>query len=123
MRGIAPRLALVLAVLGGPALAEADFAGLAAKIGRHWNIGVADADTLAGKVVVRVSFAPDGTPTDFALVGSEGPSREAIDLLFAAARRAVLRAHADGGLPLSAAEYETWQVIDLVFDAKGMPSS
>ncbi len=71
-------------------------------------------------VVVRVSFAPDGTPTAFEIVEQDGPSQTAIALLFETARRAVNRAHADGGLPLPDGKYETWQVLDLVFDANGM---
>jgi hypothetical protein len=98
-------------------------AAFAAKISRYWNVGIADDDTRASWIVVRVRFARDGKPVDFQLIESKGPSQAGVDHLFEVARRAVLRAHADGGLPLSAEDYESWQVIDLVFDANGIPTS
>jgi hypothetical protein len=70
--------------------------------------------------VIRVSFGPDGTPTDFKLLEADGPTQTAIDKLYETARRAVNRAHADGGLPLPEGKYDTWRVLDLVFDANGM---
>lgn len=123
MRGGTLALSLVLGLAGQPLLAEIDAAALAAKISRHWNVGSADANTRASWIVVRVTFARDGRPMDFRLIESEGPSQAGVDALFDATRRAVLRAHADGGLPLSADGYESWQVIDLVFDANGIPTS
>lgn len=123
MTGLAQTLALVVVLFGQPVLAEVDQAALAAKISRNWSMAGADPDTLASRVVVRVSFAEDGTPTDFQLIESAGPSQAGIGTLFDIARRAVLRAHADGGLPLSRAEYDSWRVIDLVFGANGMPVS
>ena len=71
-------------------------------------------------VVVRVSFAEDGKPVDFQLIESNGPSQTGIDKLYESARRAVNRAYADGGLPLPAEKFNTWRVLDLVFDANGM---
>jgi Na+-transporting methylmalonyl-CoA/oxaloacetate decarboxylase beta subunit len=123
MKGLALKLAFVASMIGQPAQAEIDQAVLAARISQYWNIAGADADTLASRVVVRVTFAQDGTPTEFQLIEAAGPSQAGIDALFAVARRAVLRAHADGGLPLSPADYESWRVIDLVFGANGMPVS
>ncbi|MCU0828927.1 MAG: TonB C-terminal domain-containing protein [Tabrizicola sp.] len=123
MKGLALKLALVASVIGQPVLAELDQAALAAKISQFWSIAGADADTLASRVVVRVTFAQDGKPTDFQLIEAAGPSQAGIDALFAVARRAVLRAHADGGLPLSPADHDSWRVIDLVFGANGMPVS
>lgn len=116
-------LALVLALIGHPLLAEIDARAIAADISRHWNFATADAEARASTIVVRVSFARDGKPVDFQLIEAKGPTQVGIDMLFAAARRAVLRAHADGGLPLSEVDYDSWRVIDLVFDANGMPLS
>jgi hypothetical protein len=123
MRAFGRPLALAICLLGQQVFAEFDKVAVAAKIGAYWNIGAADADTRASTIVVRVSFGRDGKPVDFRLIESEGPSQAGIDMLFAAARRAVLRAHMDGGLPLSEADYDTWRVIDLVFDENGMPLS
>lgn len=121
MRGLA--LAVVLGLAGQPVMAEIDAAAFAAKISRYWNFPAVGDEARASQIVVRVTFARDGKPTDFHLIEADGASQARVDQLFAAARRAVLRAHADGGLPLSADDYESWKVIDLVFDANGMPTS
>lgn len=121
MRGLA--LALGLGLIGQPVLAEIDTRAIAASISRHWNFAAGSAEAQASRIVVRVTFARDGAPVDFKLIESSGPSQDEIKQLFGAARRAVLRAHLDGGLPLSEAYFETWQVMDLVFDANGMPMS
>jgi outer membrane biosynthesis protein TonB len=104
----------------GPPLTGGEMGNISSAIQRKWNLGASSTDTLRAMVVVRVSFAPDGTPTNFELIESSGPSQTAIDKLYETALRAVNRAHADGGLPLPAGKYETWRVLDLVFDANGM---
>jgi hypothetical protein len=122
MRGLT--LALLLGLAGQPLLAEVDAVAFAAKIARYWNVGIADAETRASRIVVQVSFARDGTPVEFKLIEARGRTKAGVDQLFDVALRAVKRAHLDGGLPLSAADYDNWRVIDLVFDANGMtPSS
>jgi hypothetical protein len=123
MKGFGLRLALVLGLLAQPALAEIDTAAVAAKIVRHWNLGAADADELRSSVVVRVSFEPDGKPIAFELIDADGPNDAATERLFQSVRRAVLRAYNDGGLPLPEDEYDSWRVLDLVFDANGMVTS
>jgi hypothetical protein len=93
---------------------------ISSAIARKWNLGAASTDTLSTMIVVRVSFAADGKPTGFELLEAEGPTQTGIDKLYESARRAVNRAYADGGLPLPSGKYETWRVLDLVFDANGM---
>lgn len=104
----------------GPPLTGGEMGDISSSIARKWNLGAASTDTMSTMIVIRVSFAPDGRPTDFELLEAEGPTQTGIDKLFESARRAVNRAHADGGLPLPADKYETWRVLDLVFDANGM---
>jgi hypothetical protein len=117
MRKFCLHLALALSVLAQPVLAEIDPAAVAAKIARYWNLGAADADELRSRIVVRVNFEPDGKPTNFELIEADGPTKAATERLFQSVRRAVVRAYDDGGLPLPEAEYDSWRVIDLVFDA------
>jgi hypothetical protein len=93
---------------------------LAAGIGRKWNLGMASAETLRSKITVRVCLAEDGRPCNLILLAADGPTEEAVDRLFQTARRAILRAGLDGGLPLPADSKDTWRVLDLVFDANGM---
>jgi len=93
---------------------------IAVDVSRHWNLDGSDADVMSSSVTVRVCFWPGGMPADFELVDSSGPSQAGIDKLYASARRAVIRAHVDGGLPLPMDNYDAWRVIDLVFAANEM---
>lgn len=104
----------------GPPLTGGEMGDISSSIARKWNLGAASTDTMSTMIVVRVSFAADGKPTNFELLEAEGPTQTGIDKLYESARRAVNRAYADGGLPLPANKYETWRVLDLVFDANGM---
>ena len=97
--------------------ATVQFLFLGAFIG---NFALSVFHTLRTKIVIRVSFSPDGKPVDFELIESDGPTQTAIDKLYETARRAVNRANSDGGLPLPEGKYDTWRVLDLVFDANGM---
>jgi len=104
----------------GPPLTGGEMGDISSAIARKWNLGASSTDTLRTRIVVRVSFAQDGAPTNFELIEADGPTQTAIDKLFETARRAVNRAHTDGGLPLPDGKYDTWRVLDLVFDANGM---
>jgi hypothetical protein len=104
----------------GPPLTGGEMGDISSSIARKWNLGAASTDTMSTMIVVRVSFAADGKPTNFELLEAEGPTQTGIDKLYESARRAVNRAYADGGLPLPADKYDTWRVLDLVFDANGM---
>ncbi|RYI20310.1 MAG: hypothetical protein EON48_08840 [Acetobacteraceae bacterium] len=104
----------------GPPLTGGEMGNISSAIARKWNLGASSTDAMSSTVVVRVSFSADGTPTNFELLESSGPSQSGIDKLYETARRAVNRAHSDGGLPLPADKYDTWRVLDLVFDANGM---
>ena len=104
----------------GPPLTGGEMGDISSSIARKWNLGAASTDTMSTMIVVRVSFAADGKPTNFELLEAEGPTQTGIDKLYESARRAVNRAYADGGLPLPSDKYETWRVLDLVFDANGM---
>ncbi|MCU0903131.1 MAG: cell envelope biogenesis protein TolA [Tabrizicola sp.] len=104
----------------GPPLTGGEMGNISSSIARKWNLGAASTDAMSSTVTIRVSFAADGTPIDFELIESDGPSQSGIDRLYETAQRAVNRAHADGGLPLPPEKYDTWRVLDLVFDANGM---
>lgn len=102
------------------AAADAFADALAGKIGQHWQLADASQGAQASRVVVRVCLSETAEPVTMVLIESDGPSPYAVDELYASARRAILRAHADGGLPLPADQYDAWHVLDLVFDARGM---
>lgn len=104
----------------GQPLTGGEMGNISSAISRKWNLGASSTDAMSSLVVVRVTFGQDGTPTNFELIESNGPSQSGIDKLYDTARRAVNRAHQDGGLPLPPDKYDTWRVLDLVFDANGM---
>ncbi len=123
-------LALLLAV---PALADGarttsgaplDGAGLvpataaevlAQKIGAAWNVAGLDEAARQTRIVVLVQVGPDGRPGQITLVESDGPTPAATEAAFASARRAVVRAMADGvDLPEQARKAG----LELVFDAR-----
>ncbi len=92
---------------------------LVSKIARRWNPGMPSTETLQSKVTIRVCLSEAGRPENLILLAGDGPSKEAVDRLFETARRAILRADQDGGLPLPPDMNDTWRVLDLVFDANG----
>jgi hypothetical protein len=104
----------------GPPLSGSEMSNISTAIARKWNLGASSTDALRTKVVLRVNFAPDGRPMGFELIESDGPTETAVNQLFQTAQRAVNRAAADGGLPLPPDKYDTWRVLELVFDANGM---
>jgi hypothetical protein len=104
----------------GPPLTGGEMGNISSAIARKWNLGASSTDAMSSTVVIRVTFSQDGRPTGFELIESNGPSQSGIDRLYETAQRAVNRAYADGGLPLPPDKYNTWRVLDLVFDANGM---
>lgn len=104
----------------GPPLTGGEMGDISSAIARRWNLGAASTDVLSTMVVIRVTFDEAGKPVDFELIESEGPTQSAIDNLYSIARRAVNRTHSEGGIPLPPDKFDTWRVLDLVFDANGM---
>ena len=104
----------------GPPLTGGEMGDISSAIARRWNLGAASTDVLSSMVVIRVSFDESGRPVNFELLESSGPTQTAIDNLYRIAQRAVNRTHQEGGIPLPPDKFDTWRVLDLVFDANGM---
>lgn len=104
----------------GPPLTGGETGNISSAIARRFNLGAASTDVMSTMVVIRVSFSADGTPTSIELIESNGPTQAAVNNLFSIASRAVNRTHLEGGIPLPPDKYETWRVLDFVFDANGM---
>ncbi|MEO8530301.1 MAG: hypothetical protein ABI459_03695, partial [Deltaproteobacteria bacterium] len=80
-------------------------AGLVGAISDCWNLGSSSSDALRTTVVVLVDMAPDGSATGVTLVSSDGPTQQATDTAFGAARVAVLRCSKNNRKPLPADKY------------------
>ncbi|WP_157971066.1 cell envelope biogenesis protein TolA [Pseudogemmobacter bohemicus] len=106
----------------GPPLSGSEMGNISSAIGSKWNVGTMGTEAMSTVIVVRVTFDQAGKPTGMNLLAGEstGPSQQAIDVAFRNARSAITRAYTEGGIPLPADKYETWKVLDLVFDANGM---
>ena len=107
-------------VPAGPPLTGGEIGDVRAAIGGKWSLGTVSTEVMNTTIVVRVSFDPSGKPTDIKLLDSNGPSQAATDVAFRTARSAIVRAYQEGGIPLPSDKYETWKVLDLVFDPNGM---
>jgi hypothetical protein len=95
-------------------------ADVAVQIARRWNLGSAGAGVLDSRVVLRLCHHRAGALVAVSILSGQGPSREAVIQLYETARRAVNRAHAEGGISLPPEQYDIWRVLDLEFDATGM---
>jgi hypothetical protein len=105
---------------GGDPMSEGEIGDFSRAIGNKWNLGSASTDALRTTIVIRVTFGPDATPQDFELIQSDGPTDAATQTAFEAARRAIIRASGDGGIPLPLDKYDTWKVLELEFNPNGM---
>ena len=105
---------------GGDPMSEGEIGDFRRAIGNKWNLGSASTDALRTTIVIRVTFGPDAAPQGFELIESDGPSAAATQTAFEAARRAIIRASGDGGIPLPPEKYETWKVLELEFNPTGM---
>ena len=104
----------------GPPLSGGEIGDVRSAIGGKWNLGTVSTDTMRTTIVVRVTFDQTGKPTDIKMLESDGPTAEATNTAFSAAKSAIVRAYREGGIPLPPDKYETWKVLDLVFDPNGM---
>jgi hypothetical protein len=104
----------------GPPLTGGEMGDIKRAIGSKWNLGTASTDALGTTIMILVTFSPEGAPVSIDLMESDGPTQAATDTAFGAARRAVLRAHQEGGIPLPRDKYDTWREIEMVFDPNGM---
>lgn len=115
-----PAQASAGSTVSGPPLNAGEIGDIRSAIAGKWNLGSVSSDVLRTVITVRVEFGPDGKPGAITLIERDGPSADAVDVAFAAARRAIQRAYVEGGIPLPPDKYETWKVMEFVFDANGM---
>ena len=104
----------------GPPLTGGEISDIKSAIDRKWNLGSVSTEVMSTTIMILVTFSPEGAPISIDLLESDGPSEAATNTAFSTARRAVLRAHQEGGIPLPPDKYDTWREIEMVFDPNGM---
>lgn len=104
----------------GPPLTGSETSNIKSAIARKWSLGSVSTEVMSTTITILVTFSPEGAPISVDLLSSDGPSDAATNTAFSAARRAVLRAHQEGGIPLPPDKYSTWREIEMVFDPNGM---
>ncbi len=96
---------------GAPSAGMTEAEALRLQIASFWHSGATEGPL--PRVVLRVSFRPDGKVADVVLTESDGDTPASTEAAFQSARRAVLRADAAGlALPAGVAEAG----LELVFD-------
>ena len=104
----------------GPPMTGSEREGFRVAVNGCWNV---DPGSVAATVTVVVGFSltQDGKVegNDVRFVSSQGPAA-AVDVAFAAARRAILRCQGSGGYDLPAEKYGQWKDVEITFDPSGM---
>ena len=103
----------------GPPLTSGERDGLRLAVSQCWNLGSSSTDAMKTTVVVLVQMQPNGVPSGIELVSSEGPTQDAVQTAFQAARRAVIRCGANG-YNLPSEKYEQWREIEMTFNPENM---
>ena len=110
----------------GPPMTAGEKDGVRSAINACWNIGSLSTAAQRVKLVIRVEMNEDGTPItpSIEMTSYEEGDAAAAQQAFEAAKRAVVRGvKGCGGKPgfeLDPAKYNTWNVMNLTFDATGM---
>lgn len=104
----------------GPPMTVSEREGFRVAVNGCWNV---DPGSVAATVTVIVGFSltQDGKVegNNVRFVSSQGPAA-AVDVAFAAARRAILRCQGQGGYNLPAEKYGQWKDVEITFDPSGM---
>lgn len=108
------------AVPFGQALSGSESGSFASSIGDKWIVGTGS-EAANITVVVRFSVGRDRKVVgDVVQVSASEGSRSAQEAAFSAARRAILRDSAEGGLSLPEDKYDLWKDMEITFDPSSM---
>ncbi|UWQ06953.1 hypothetical protein [Aliiroseovarius crassostreae] len=103
----------------GPPLTRGEKEGLRLAVKQCWSSGAFSSDAMRTTVVVMVDMDRDGKPSNISMIGWDGPNKVAADVVFRAARIAVLRC-GQRGYDLPTDKYSQWRQIELTFDPNKM---
>jgi hypothetical protein len=105
----------------GPPLSQGTRDGFRVAVGGCWNLGTTSSDAMRTTVVVAFDMEIDGRPINASmrLLEWDGPSQAAADVMYEAARRAIIRCTGEG-YDLPEESYGRWQQVELVFNPEGM---
>lgn len=104
----------------GPPLTADEEGALKKAVQVCWNLGTASTEALSTTIVVRFEMTPDGKPVpdSLRLVSSEGGSEASANVVYRAARSAIIRCTANANLPPE--KYEHWRDIEMTFNPERM---
>lgn len=104
----------------GPPMTGSEREGFRVAVNNCWNV---DPGSVAARVTVVAGFSltPEGKVegNEVRFVSSQGAA-DAVDIAFAAARRAILRCQGQNGYDLPAEKYGQWKDVEITFDPSGM---
>jgi hypothetical protein len=105
----------------GPPLTAGEIGDMRFAVQSCWTIGSVSTEAMSTVVTVRVTMNPDGTPDvgTIRMTGFTGGSDAAAQVMFRAARSAIVRCTREG-YPLPPEKYDQWRDLELVFDPNGM---
>jgi hypothetical protein len=105
----------------GPPMTSGDIDAMRVAVKQCWVLGAVSSDAARTTVTVQVSLAENGVPNagSIRMIGSEGGSDAAANIMYEVARRAIIRCGAKG-FPLPPEKYDQWKELELVFDPNGM---
>ncbi|MFC3059517.1 hypothetical protein [Paenirhodobacter populi] len=100
----------------GPPLTAGEKEAILVDLRRQWNVGSLSTEAMKVSITVQFDMQMNGSPVNSSIrmTAHSGGSGAAAMQAFEAARRAVIRAGADG-FPLPAEKYGWWQQLEVVF--------
>lgn len=105
----------------GPPLTGQERDSLRLAVSQCWNLGSSSTEALRVTVTVGMDMQTDGKPvaSSIRMIDFDGGSRDAANIAFDAARRAILRCQSTG-YPLPAEKYDQWKQIEMTFNPERM---
>ncbi|MES2666806.1 MAG: cell envelope biogenesis protein TolA [Pseudomonadota bacterium] len=105
----------------GPPMTFGETDALRVAVQGCWSLGTVSSEAMRTTVIVRVDMDQSGKPVidSIRMTGSEGGSDASANVMFGAAKRAIIRCTKQG-YPLPSEKYEAWKDLELVFDPSGM---
>lgn len=105
----------------GPPLTSGERDALRVAVAACWNVGILSSEALRTKVTVGVRMTREAKPEpgSIRMISASGGSDQAVQKIYEAARRAILRCGAKG-FELPRDKYDQWRDIEMTFNPEKM---